>query len=60
MLYGFKRINFYTVLWIAFVENIDKIIEIVHSDHHVSSISIPQKLNIVQNTVWNHFKKAEE
>ncbi|EGI61981.1 Histone-lysine N-methyltransferase SETMAR, partial [Acromyrmex echinatior] len=40
------------------VENIDKIIEIVESDRHVSTVSIVQELNIAQKTVWNHLNKA--
>ncbi|QQP54383.1 Histone-lysine N-methyltransferase SETMAR [Caligus rogercresseyi] len=40
------------------VENIDKIIEIVESDRHVSTVSITQELNIAQKTVWNHLNKA--
>jgi len=40
------------------VENGDKIIKIVESDHHVSTVSIAQELNITQKTVWNHLNKA--
>ncbi|QQP41102.1 Histone-lysine N-methyltransferase SETMAR, partial [Caligus rogercresseyi] len=41
-----------------FVEDIDKIMEIVESDCHVSTVSIAQELNIAQKTVWNHLNKA--
>ena len=40
------------------VENGDKIMEIVESNHHVSIVSIAQELNIVQKTIWNHLNKA--
>ncbi|XP_011051581.1 PREDICTED: histone-lysine N-methyltransferase SETMAR-like [Acromyrmex echinatior] len=40
------------------VENVDKIMEIVESDRHVSTVSIAQELNIAQKTVWNHLNKA--
>ncbi|KAG5314825.1 SETMR methyltransferase, partial [Acromyrmex insinuator] len=40
----------------SIVENVDKIIEIVESDRHVSPA---QELNIAQKTVWNHLNKAE-
>jgi len=40
------------------VENGDKIMKIVESDHHVSTVSIAQELNIAQKTVWNHLNKA--
>jgi len=40
------------------VENGDKIMEIVESDRHVSTVSIAQGLNIAQKTVWNHLNKA--
>jgi len=40
------------------VENGDKIMKIVESDHHVSTVSIAQELNITQKTVWNHLNKA--
>ncbi|KAG5321977.1 SETMR methyltransferase, partial [Acromyrmex heyeri] len=39
------------------VENVDKIMEIVESDRHVSTVSIVQELNIAQKTVWNHLNK---
>ncbi|KAG5344650.1 SETMR methyltransferase, partial [Acromyrmex charruanus] len=39
------------------VENVDKIMEIVESDRHVSTVSIAQELNIAQKTVWNHLNK---
>ena len=32
--------------------------EIVESDHHVSTVSIAQELNIAQKTVWYHLNKA--
>ncbi|CAK9796605.1 Histone-lysine N-methyltransferase SETMAR [Anthophora quadrimaculata] len=40
------------------VENVDKIMEIVESDRHVSTYSIAQELKISQKTVWNHLHKA--
>ena len=40
------------------VDNVDKIMEIVESDRHVSTVSIAQELKIAQKTVWNHLKKA--
>jgi len=40
------------------VENVDKIMEIVESDRHVSTVSIAQELNIAQKTVWNYLNKA--
>ena len=40
------------------VENVDKIMDIVASDRHVSSVSIAKELNIAQKTVWNHLHKA--
>ncbi|XP_014471358.1 PREDICTED: histone-lysine N-methyltransferase SETMAR-like [Dinoponera quadriceps] len=40
------------------VENVDKIMEIVESDQHVSTYSIAQELKISQKTVWNHLHKA--
>ncbi|XP_014484313.1 PREDICTED: histone-lysine N-methyltransferase SETMAR-like, partial [Dinoponera quadriceps] len=40
------------------VENVDKIMEIVESDRHVSTYSIAQGLKISQKTVWNHLHKA--
>ena len=40
------------------VENVDKIMDIVASDRHVSTVSIAQELNIAQKTVWNHLHKA--
>ncbi|XP_020715242.1 uncharacterized protein LOC101457564 isoform X1 [Ceratitis capitata] len=40
------------------VKNVDKIIEIVESDRHVSTVSIAQELNIAQKTVWNHLRKT--
>ena len=39
------------------VDNVDKIMEIVESDHHVSTVSTAQELNIAQKTVWNHLKR---
>ncbi|QQP36433.1 Histone-lysine N-methyltransferase SETMAR, partial [Caligus rogercresseyi] len=41
-----------------FVKNIDKIMEIVESHRHVSTVSIAQELNIAKKTVWNHLNKA--
>ncbi|XP_018049927.1 PREDICTED: histone-lysine N-methyltransferase SETMAR-like [Atta colombica] len=40
------------------VENGDKIMEIVESNRHVSTVSIVQELNIVQKTIWNHLNKV--
>ncbi|QQP57101.1 Histone-lysine N-methyltransferase SETMAR, partial [Caligus rogercresseyi] len=40
------------------VENIDKIMEMIESDRHVSTVSIAKELNIEQKTVWNHLNKA--
>ncbi|XP_072756194.1 histone-lysine N-methyltransferase SETMAR-like [Anoplolepis gracilipes] len=40
------------------IENVDKIMEIVESDRHVSTYSIARELKISQKTVWNHLHKA--
>lgn len=39
-------------------DNIDKVMKIVESDHHVTTVIIAQKLNIAQKTIWIHFNKA--
>ncbi|GFV74960.1 histone-lysine N-methyltransferase SETMAR [Trichonephila clavipes] len=41
-----------------FVENVDKITEIIEVDRHVSSRSIAQELKIDHKTVLNHLRKA--
>lgn len=41
------------------LENVDKIIEIVESGRHVSTVSITRELKIAQKTVWNHWKQKE-
>lgn len=40
------------------VEKVDKIMEIVESDRHVSTYTITQKLKISRKTVWNYLHKA--
>lgn len=40
------------------VKNVDKIMDYVESDRHVSTVSIAQELKIAQKTVWNHLNKA--
>lgn len=40
-------------------KNIDKIMEIVESNHHLSTVSITEELNIAQKIVWYHINKAE-
>ncbi|GFX79362.1 histone-lysine N-methyltransferase SETMAR [Trichonephila clavipes] len=40
------------------VENLNKIIEIIKVDQHVSSRSIPQELKIDPKTVLNHLRKV--
>ncbi|KAK6763293.1 hypothetical protein RB195_023846 [Necator americanus] len=41
------------------VENVDKIMEIVKSDDHMSVYSIPCELKFSQETVWNYLNNAE-
>lgn len=41
----------------AIVENIDKFMEIVEADRHISIVSITQGLNIVQKIVFNYINK---
>lgn len=36
------------------IENVDKIIVIVESDHYVATFLIVQELKISPKTVWNH------
>lgn len=40
------------------VQNVDKIMEIIESDRHVSTVFIAQELKIAQKTVWNHLHMA--
>lgn len=40
------------------VQNVDKTMEIIKSDHHHgSTVSIAQELKSAQKTIWNHLEK---
>lgn len=40
------------------VKNVDKIMEMIKSDRHLSTVAIARELKIAQKTVWNHLHKA--
>ncbi|GFX99609.1 histone-lysine N-methyltransferase SETMAR [Trichonephila clavipes] len=43
---------------IPFVENVDKITEIIEVDQHVSSRSITKEIKVDHKTVLNHLRKV--